>query len=130
MARAHPWLGVGLGGYEIAYPDYRLINWHEPLGHAHNYYLNILAEGGIIGLLAYGKVWLLIIWLTWRVRSHPDNLSRLTAIGILGTWTYLGIHSLFDNLYVNNLFIHIGTILGILGVLYNQVIGHVKLRLE
>ena len=130
MARAHPWLGVGMGSYEIAYPDYRLMNWHEPLGHAHNYYLNILAEGGIIGLLAYGKVWLLIIWLNWRVRNHPDDLSRLTAIGILGTWVYLGIHSLFDNLYVNNLFIHIGTILGILGVLYNQVVGHVKLRME
>lgn len=128
MARARPWLGFGLGNYEVAYPAYRLINWHEPLGHAHNYYLNILAEGGIIGLLAYSKVWFLIIWLNWRARSHPDMRSRLTAVGILGTWAYLSIHSLFDNLYVNNLFIHIGTILGILSVLYNQVVGHVELR--
>jgi putative inorganic carbon (HCO3(-)) transporter len=128
MTRANPWLGVGLGSYEVAYPDYRLINWDEPLGHAHNYYLNILAEGGIIGLVAYGSVWFLIIWINWQARKHPDMLSRLTATGILGTWAYLSVHSLFDNLYVNNLFLHIGMILGILGVLYNQVVGNVKLR--
>ncbi len=128
MARNQPWLGVGLGSYEIAYPTYRLINWPEPLGHAHNYYLNILAEGGIIGLLAYIKVWLFILILNWRIRNHPDALSRFTAVGMLGTWVYLSIHSVFDNLYVNNLFLHIGTILGILGVLYNQVVGNVRLR--
>lgn len=128
MAREYPWLGVGLGGYEIAYPQYRLINWHEPLGHAHNYYLNIFAEGGIIGLLAYGKLWVILFILSWRVRRHPDMLSRFTAIGILGAWVYLSIHSLFDNLYVNNLFLHLGSILGILAVLYNQVIGITRQR--
>jgi O-antigen ligase len=120
MATEKTWLGVGLGNYEVAYPDYRLINWHEPLGHAHNYYLNILAEAGIIGLLGYGKAWLLIIWLTWRTRSHPDMLARFAAVGLLGSWAYLSVHHLFDSLYVNNLFIHLGLMLGILSILYNQ----------
>ncbi|MBZ0299731.1 MAG: O-antigen ligase family protein, partial [Anaerolineae bacterium] len=128
MARSQPWIGVGLGNYEIAYPTYRLINWHEPLGHAHNYYLNILAEGGIIGLLGYGKVWFLIMWLNWRARKHPDIVARFVATGLLGTWTYLSVHSLFDDLYVNNLFLHLGLMLGILGVLYNQVMCSVSLR--
>jgi putative inorganic carbon (hco3(-)) transporter len=128
MTHAHPWLGVGLGNYEVAYPNFRLINWDEPLGHAHNYYLNILAEAGLIGLLGYGKAWLLIIWLNWRVRKHPDRLSRFVAVGLLGTWTFLSVHSLFDNLYVNNLFLHIGLMLGILGVLYNQVTCSTCLR--
>jgi putative inorganic carbon (hco3(-)) transporter len=128
MAQAEPWIGVGLGNYEVAYPHYRLLNWHEPLGHAHNYLLNILAETGLIGLLAYGKVWLIIILLNWRIRRHPDLLSRMCAIGILGTWSYLAVHSLFDNLYVNNLFLHIGLILGIQAVLYNQVSANVRLR--
>lgn len=129
MAAARPWLGVGLGNYEIAYPQYRLINWGEPLGHAHNYYLNMLAEAGLIGLLGYGKVWLVILWLTWRARSHPDILSRFVVIGLLGSWTYLAVHSLFDNLYVNNLFLHIGLMLGILSVLYNQVNQYIELRM-
>jgi O-antigen ligase len=128
MARSHPWLGVGLGNYELVYPSYSLINWHEALGHAHNYYLNIFAEGGLVGLLGYGKAWLLIIGATWWLRRHPNTLSRLVGIGLLGSWTYLVVHSLFDNLYVNNLFIHLGLILGILAVLYNQLNQSTRLR--
>jgi O-antigen ligase len=130
MAQNRPWLGVGFGNYEVVYEQYRLINWHEPLGHAHNYYLNLLAEGGVIGLTGYISLWLIVLWLNWQLRKHPDILARFVGIGLLGTWTYLAVHSLFDNLYVNNLFLHIGLILGILAVLYNQVNhGHINLRL-
>jgi putative inorganic carbon (hco3(-)) transporter len=45
----HPWLGVGAGNYPAAYPDYFVATWREALGHAHNYYLNILAELGVVG---------------------------------------------------------------------------------
>ena len=121
MAEDKPLLGVGLGNYEIVYDRYRLINWREPLGHAHNYYLNILAETGIPGLFAYLAFWLMAVGLTWQIRSHPDAFARATAIGLLGSWAYIAVHSLFDNLYVNNLFLHIGLLLGILAVLYQQV---------
>ena len=46
MWRSRFWLGIGLGGYESAYPAFRLPNWTLPLGHAHNIYLNMLAETG------------------------------------------------------------------------------------
>ncbi len=128
IARSHPWLGVGMGNYEYAYPAYRLINWHEPLGHAHNYYLNMLAEGGIVGLIGYSKLWLLIVVLTWRAARHPDAPTRLIAVGLLGSWTYLLVHSLFDNLYVNNLFLHIGVMLGIASILYDDARHYVTLR--
>ncbi len=127
MVNAHPWLGVGLGNYEVVYSQYRLINWPEPLGHAHNYYLNILAEAGIIGLLGYGKVWLVIMWANWRARQHPDFLARCILVGLLGTWTYLAVHSFFDNLYVNNLFLHLGLMLGVLAILYNQTRRPIRL---
>ncbi|MEO8612076.1 MAG: O-antigen ligase family protein [Chloroflexota bacterium] len=130
MATAHPLLGVGFGNYEIVYPDYRLVNWPEPLGHAHNYYLNMLAEAGIIGLLVYGKVWIGIMALSWRGRKHPDILSRFVIIGLLGTWVYLAVHSFFDNLYVNNLFLYMGLMLGILAILYNQTRTHTRLGIS
>jgi putative inorganic carbon (HCO3(-)) transporter len=114
MAQSNPWLGIGFGNYEIAYPQYRLSNWEFPLGHAHNYYLNILAEAGMIGLLFYSGMWLAIVWTTWKARSHPDLLARSLAVGLLGTWAYLAFHSLLDNLYVNNLFLHLGMMLGLL----------------
>jgi putative inorganic carbon (hco3(-)) transporter len=126
MAQAHPWLGIGFGNYEIAYEQYRLSNWIFPLGHAHNYYLNILAEAGMIGLLFYTGMWLFIFWNTWKARSHPDFLARSLAVGLLGTWAYLSFHSLLDNLYVNNLFLHLGVMLGLLAS-FVRVINHSQL---
>ncbi|MBZ0293715.1 MAG: O-antigen ligase family protein [Anaerolineae bacterium] len=129
MTRSSPWLGVGMGNYEVVYPQFRLLNWDEPLGHAHNYYLNMMAEGGLLGLLVYGKVWISILFMSWQVRRHPDVLSRLIGIGLLGTWTYLSVHSFFDNLYVNNLFLHMGVMIGILAVLHRQTSHFVNSRL-
>lgn len=53
MYLAHPILGVGIGNYPDAYPKYIIGNFVNPLGHAHNYYINIAAETGTIGLAVY-----------------------------------------------------------------------------
>src|SRR5690606_4148983 len=115
--------------YEIAYADFRLMNWKFPLGHAHNYYLNVLAEAGMIGLIAYVFYWAVVVFLTWHARRHPDDGARFTSIGLLGTWIYLLVHSLTDNLYVNNLFLHIGVMLGILAIIVSQRKG-LRLRMS
>ncbi len=128
MAQSKPILGVGLGNYEIVYEQYRLINWRQPLGHAHNFYLNTLAETGILGLIAYLGFWLVIFLITWRARAHPDSFARAIIIALLGSWTYLAVHSIFDNLFVNNLFLHIGVLLGMLAILHQQL--NYKLLLE
>lgn len=123
MGRAHAWFGVGFGNYDAAYDEYRLINWKFALGHAHNYYLNVLAETGIIGLGAYIGVLVSLLIMTWQItRQHPDTLARITAVGLLGSWVYLITHSLTDNLYVNNMFIHIGAMMGILATFYHPLI--------
>ncbi len=49
----HPILGVGIGNYPDAYPPYHIAMFLDPLGHAHNYYINIAAEMGTIGLIVY-----------------------------------------------------------------------------
>ncbi len=127
MAADRPFLGVGLGNYEVAYPAYRLMNWDLPLGHAHNFYLNVLGETGIIGLLSYGVFWCIVISITWRItRKHPDTLARITAAGLLGTWVYVALHSLTDNLYVNNLFLELGVLLGILAILHGHISNQVQ----
>ncbi|GAB4530657.1 MAG: O-antigen ligase family protein [Anaerolineae bacterium] len=122
MAQAHPWLGVGLGNYEIAYNQYRLLNWREPLGHAHNYYLNVLAEAGMIGASAYLVFLVTLFYFSWQIsRKHPDDFARALGVGLLGTWVYLMIHSLTDNLYVNNVFMHLGVMIGVLAMLHRHI---------
>ncbi len=123
MATDHPWLGVGLGNYEAAYPAFRLMNWKFPLGHAHNYYLNVLGETGIIGLIAYLAFAVFVLAFAWRARRHPDASARLAAIGVLGVWVYMTMHSLTDNLYVNNLFIHLSVTIGMLCILNGDVLA-------
>jgi O-antigen ligase len=49
----HPILGVGIGNYPDAYPQYYITIFVNSLGHAHNYYINIAAETGFIGLIAF-----------------------------------------------------------------------------
>jgi len=114
MLRYNLWTGVGLGCYEPAYPRFALVNWPIALGHAHNYYLNIAAETGLVGTLAYLLLWGAVLWQTWRVTRRADGFLRGVAIGLLGAWTHLSVHHFLDNLYVNNVHLHIGVLLGIL----------------
>lgn len=117
MARDNLWLGVGFGNYEPAYDDYGLLNWPHPLGHAHNYYLNILAETGVFGTIAYLILWAVIFVQLIRLLGRLSWPERGMALGLLAAWTALSVHHLFDKLYVNNLYIFMGVMLGLQQVL-------------
>jgi putative inorganic carbon (hco3(-)) transporter len=114
MLSEHPWTGVGFSNYQPAYEQYRLLNWPMPLGHAHNIYLNVAAETGLIGLGLYLLLWISILALTFRTIRRAQGLDRAVAVGLMGAWIYLGMHMLVDNLYVNNTHLLIGALLGLL----------------
>ncbi len=113
MVRYNLWTGVGFGCYEPAYPTFALINWPIALGHAHNIYLNLAAETGLLGLVAYVSLWAVVLWQTWRATRQARGLMRGLAVGLLGVWTHLSVHHVLDNLYVNNVHLHIGVMLGL-----------------
>lgn len=114
MATDRPYLGFGLGSYEQQYAEYRLANWPDSLGHAHNYYLNMLAETGLIGLSAYLLLSMTILIWSWQARAHPDPLARSLAVGVFASWLYFCVHSLSDHLYVNHSFLILGAMWGLL----------------
>ncbi len=120
MADDRPWLGVGLGNYQAAYADYALLNWPYPLGHAHNYYLNLLAETGALGLAAYLLFWATVVVLTVRVLRRAPYPRRGLALGLMGTWVHLSVHHLVDKLYVNNIYLHLGALLGLLLIVADE----------
>jgi O-antigen ligase len=120
MFRYDLWTGIGFGCYEAAYPIFALTNWPIALGHAHNYYLNLAAETGLIGLLSYLVLWGIVFWQTWRIARRARGLTRGVSIGLLGAWTHLSVHHLLDNLYVNNVHLHIAVLLGILAFVIQQ----------
>ncbi len=117
MFSDRPWLGVGIGNYEPVYPAYALPGWEEPLGHAHNYYLNIAAEAGLVGLAAYLVLWGAAFQEAWRAVRRTEGYWRGVAVGIFGALVHLSVHNLFDNLYVHNMYVHVAILLGLLHVI-------------
>ncbi len=110
MWRDNFWLGVGFGCYEPAYADYALINWPIALGHAHNYYLNLLAETGLLGLLTYVGAFGVVLIRLWRMTRTLRGWQRGLALGLLGAVVHLLTHSLVDNLLVNNVHLFEGVL--------------------
>ena len=110
MWELSPWVGVGPGNYGITYPQVRLPRWEEPLGHAHNIYLNVLAETGLVGLLFFLLFWLVTLGWIWRtVRAcGSDRRASALALGVLGIFVHATVHHLFDNLFVQGMVLHLG----------------------
>ncbi|MBI5955573.1 MAG: O-antigen ligase family protein [Chloroflexi bacterium] len=113
MLAASPITGVGIGNYEAAYPAYALPGWEDPLGHAHNYYLNIAAETGLVGLGAYLALLATAFGLCWWAqRRSVSSFARALAVGTLGALVAQSTHNLFDNLWVHGMWTYAGLLLG------------------
>ena len=120
MLEDHPLLGVGVGNYVPTYPSYALPGWEDPLGHAHNYYLNVAAETGLAGLVVYVLLIGACFWQAWsatRLLTGPAQGVALGVLGVLGAFT---VHSLFDNLYVHGMNMHLAILLGLLAVFVRE----------
>lgn len=109
-----PWLGVGIGNYEVVYARYALPLWPAALGHAHNYYLNIGAEAGIIGLISYLILWGAALLQSWKAVRRARDWNWGVALGVLGVIVHLSIHNLFDNLFVHAMYLQAAILLGLI----------------
>ena len=85
------------------------------MGHAHNLYLNIAAETGLLGLGAYLVLVLAIVYVGRRaLRNRGDRAVRALAVGILGSLAAYSIHNLFDMLFVQGMGVLLGLLLALL----------------
>ena len=127
MFRAHPLLGVGAGNYDAAYPQYGdLANWPEGLGQAHNYYINVAAETGSIGLLVFLALIVVLLLLGWRA-THPHaggfasrTAGRALALGLFAVLVALTMHNLTDDLFVHGMELQMALCIGCLLRLKDQ----------
>ena len=110
----NPLLGVGPGNYAVAYKTYALPGWSDPLGHAHNFYLNMMAETGVLGAGAYLSLVGIWFWHGFRVVRRTSGTARAMALGLVGVLTASAVHNFFDNLYVHDMNVQAGLTLGLL----------------
>jgi putative inorganic carbon (HCO3(-)) transporter len=123
MWRDHPWLGVGFGNYAATYPAYAIGRWLDPLGHAHDFYLNVGAETGLVGLLAYVLFWLSAFVLSWRAVRRSSGFQRAIAAGGLGILVHLSVHNVVDNLFVQGMYLHMAIVLGLVCIIFQAEMG-------
>lgn len=104
MFRAYQLLGVGAGNYNSAYPDFFVSPWKVSQGHAHNYYIQSLAESGIFGLLAYMLLIGAMVREALRTRQRlRGTVWGAAAVGVCGIIAAVAGHNVFENLHVLNL---------------------------
>ncbi len=114
MFAQRPWTGQGPGHYELRYDAFRLPRWSEALGHAHNVYLNFLAESGLPGLAAFLLLWAALLWVAVRASLWPASpLQAALGLGLAGSLVATGVHNLLDNLFVHEMTVHLGLLAGL-----------------
>lgn len=118
MVRTAPLLGVGPGNYAVAYPSFAIGTWYAGRGHAHNYYLHMAAEAGVIGLLAYlSLIGVVVRQTVYALRHTTDPVLRSTMVGGCGIIAAVAGHNLFENLHVLNFGIQLAVMWAIMGAI-------------
>ena len=111
MWRDHPWWGVGPGHYDDRFRQYRPETFQQEPDHAHDDYLELLADWGTVGgVVVLGAIGIFIFGLvkSWpHVRREENDFgtgmsSRYAFfLGAVSGLFALSVHSLIDfNLHV------------------------------
>jgi O-antigen ligase len=113
----HPLAGTGLGTFQIVYPPYETLYDGKIVNHAHNDYLEALAETGLLG--GFCGAWFLVVLLLKSLSRFGENdfsfAGALQLSGIVACAGFL-VHALVDfnfhipsNLWLFLLMAHLAT---------------------
>ncbi|MEQ1763824.1 MAG: O-antigen ligase family protein [Pyrinomonadaceae bacterium] len=93
----NPILGTGFDSFAMAYTRFDTQSGLFRVEQAHNDYLQILSDGGIIAfLITLSFIVLLVRKALNRIREESDDLVRTTVIGGFAGCVGILVHSIFD----------------------------------
>jgi len=94
-----PFTGIGLGSFprvmNLLYPSFK-VNITADVPHAHNIYLQALAEMGYPGLVLYLAFFFILLFSLSRQIRQAQDWARSLAVGLLGSLTVLLVHGIVD----------------------------------
>jgi O-antigen ligase len=97
MFRAKPIAGWGLGAFPVVYPQFRSFYTNFFVNEAHNDYLQLLVETGILG---FGTmVWFLIVLYRSalrKIKNWTSDVSGAVSLACMLGFTGILVHSVFD----------------------------------
>jgi O-antigen ligase len=99
LVRDYPFIGGGLGSFQMLYSTYVLMTHVGFSIHSHNLFLNISVELGLVALLALIWMWLLFAAAAWQGLMEPVTRPGRGALGaaILSLVVVL-VHGLVDDI--------------------------------
>jgi len=107
MFLSNPWTGVGFGNFNTLFTKFGIQGWPYSRGNAHNYYLNVAAETGVVGLIGYMIMLITAFTVGFRalrrVRLRGDTYGEAVVIGALGLLTTFVVHNFFEDLHALNM---------------------------
>jgi tetratricopeptide (TPR) repeat protein len=124
-----PVWGSGLGSFIVEYSRRALVSPGFPYIHAHNFWLQVSAELGMLGVLL---VLLIVVWFVWIFYSAWKSISfgdpkRYQLAGYAGGLVALAIHQMVDFLIGQLLYGLISLLLIALVIQFAPRRDHIKL---
>ena len=100
LANGNWLIGRGFGTFNIMLHGVNLVTHQDPAIHAHNAYLNLLGEGGVLFLLAYIALLSYCIYQIIKVYPKDKGLTVTISLGILSFFLYSMIEAIHYLVYV------------------------------
>lgn len=93
----HPFIGIGLEGFGVAYSKHDNLSGEYRIERAHNDYLQVLTDAGIIGALFSAAFIVLLVWYAIkRYKSSHDKFRRGVCLGSLVGCVTVLLHSFVE----------------------------------
>jgi len=97
ILKDHPVTGVGMDAFGVAYSMYDASSGLFRVEQAHNDYLQMLADGGVIGFAIIAVfIYLLVGKALRKIRQTSESGSRGVAVGAFAGCMAILVHSIFD----------------------------------
>ncbi len=99
--KKHPFLGVGIGNYPFVLEED--ISAAKRGASAHNLYMDVASEIGVLGLLVLIFIFWQILKTSWRVfRNSEDKFSKFFAAAFGVYFIWILAYSMFDIVLLND----------------------------
>ncbi len=90
LFRRSPIVGLGMGGFEVAFKSVQ--SFYYETKYAHNHYIQTLVDSGIIGFALFLGVFIasgMALWRAWRAKEAQAPLLPALAAGLV----YMALHA-------------------------------------
>lgn len=88
--------GSGLGGTAMVYSSYVFLLHVPYFYHAHNLYLQIAVEQGLLGVVGFAGMAVAGVWALWICQTRLYGTARVFATTTMAALVALLVHGLFD----------------------------------